>query len=71
MIFGVSPTKEAVVIARTVGSGEAFVIKSIMSIPFQARSGADLPETAAASLRTYFGPDQRQLKPRSQVALGK
>ncbi|HUE88592.1 MAG TPA: hypothetical protein VMO26_21145 [Vicinamibacterales bacterium] len=44
MNFGVSPTKEAVVIARTAGSGETFVIKSITSIPFQARSGADLIE---------------------------
>ncbi len=42
MIFGVSPTKDAVVIAQTTGSGETFVIKSIMSIQFQARSGDDL-----------------------------
>ena len=44
MIFGVSPTKDAVVIAQTAGSGETFVIKSITSIPFEARSGADLTE---------------------------
>ena len=44
MIFGVSPTKDAVVIARTTGSGETFVITSITSIPFQARSGDDLTE---------------------------
>jgi ethanolamine utilization protein EutA (predicted chaperonin) len=44
MIFGVSPTKDAVVIAQTAGSGETFVIKSITSIRFQARSGADLIE---------------------------
>ena len=44
MIFGVSPTKNAVVIAQTAGSGETFVIKSITSIQFQARSGADLTE---------------------------
>ena len=42
MIFGVSPTKDAVVIAQTTGSGEIFVIKSITSIQFQARSGDDL-----------------------------
>jgi len=42
MIFGVSPTKDAVVIAQTTGSGETFVIKSITSIQFQARSGDDL-----------------------------
>jgi hypothetical protein len=44
MIFGVSPTKGAVVIAQATGSGGAFVIKSITSIRFQARSGADLTE---------------------------
>ena len=44
MIFGVSPTKDAVVIAQTTGSGETFVIKSITSIRFQARCGADLIE---------------------------
>ena len=42
MIFGVRPTKDAVVIAHTTGSGEAFAIRSITSIQFQARSGADL-----------------------------
>ena len=42
MIVGVSPTKHAVVIAQTTGSGERFVIKSIESIEFQARSGDDL-----------------------------
>jgi hypothetical protein len=41
MNFGVSPTKNAVVIAQTIGSGEAFVIKSIQ---YQARSGGDLRE---------------------------
>jgi ethanolamine utilization protein EutA (predicted chaperonin) len=44
MIFGVSPTRDAVVIAQTTGSGETFVITSIKSIPFQARSGDDLTE---------------------------
>ena len=44
MIFGVSPTKDAVVIAQTTGSGETFAIKSIKSIQFQARSGDDLGE---------------------------
>ena len=44
VIFGVSPTKDAVVIARTTGAGEAFVIKSIKSIQFQARSGSELTE---------------------------
>jgi hypothetical protein len=44
MIFGVNPTKDAVVIAKTVGSGEAFAIKSIKSIQYQTRSGDDLRE---------------------------
>jgi hypothetical protein len=44
VIFGVSPTKDAVFIAQTAGSGESFVIKSITSIQFQARSGDDLTE---------------------------
>ena len=44
MIFGVSPTKGAVVIAQTAGSGETFVIKSITAVQFQARSGDDLTE---------------------------
>ena len=44
MIFGVSPTKDAVVIAQTTGSGETFVIKSIKSIQFQTQSGDDLTE---------------------------
>src|ERR1700682_768257 len=44
MIFGVSPPKDAVVIAQSTGSGETFVIKSIKSIQFQARSGDDLGE---------------------------
>lgn len=42
MIFGVSPTKDAVVIAHTTGSGPALVIKSIVSVQFEARSGDDL-----------------------------
>jgi hypothetical protein len=44
MIFGVSATKDAVVVARTTGSAKTFVIKSITSVPFQARSGADLAD---------------------------
>jgi hypothetical protein len=44
MILGVSPTKDAVVIAHTTGSGETFAIKSITAIQFQARSGAELTQ---------------------------
>ena len=42
MIFGVSPTKSAVVIAQATGSSETFSIKAIRTIDFQARSGSDL-----------------------------
>ena len=44
MMFGVCPTKNAVVIARTTGSGNTFAITSITSIEFQTRSGDDLTE---------------------------
>ena len=44
MIFGVNPTKDAVVIALATGSGQTFVIKSIRSLRFQARSGDGLNE---------------------------
>jgi hypothetical protein len=44
MVFGVSPTKNVLVIAQTAGSGNTFAIKSITSIRFQARSGDDLRE---------------------------
>ncbi len=44
MILGVSPTKDAVVIAQTTGTGETFLIKSIKSIQFHAWSGDDLTE---------------------------
>src|SRR5687768_11183993 len=44
MIFGVSPTKTAVVIVQTTGRRDTFAIKSITSIPFEAQSGNDLTE---------------------------
>ena len=44
MILGVSPTRDAIVVAHTTGSGDAFAIKSIASIRFQAESGDDLTE---------------------------
>jgi len=44
MIFGVNPTKDAVVIALATGSGQTFMIKSIRSLRFQARSGDGLNE---------------------------
>ncbi|GAC1461058.1 MAG: hypothetical protein PVSMB1_11410 [Gemmatimonadaceae bacterium] len=42
MIFGVSPTKDAVIVAQTRGSAKTFAITRIRSIQFQARSGDDL-----------------------------
>ena len=65
MILGVSPTKGAVVIARTAGSGRTFVIKSITSIPFQAQSGADLAEL----LRRLVVEFERGTSRRSTIAL--
>lgn len=44
MIFGVSPTKDAVVVVQTRGSGETFATTSITSIQFQAWSGDDLTD---------------------------
>ena len=44
IILGASPTRDALVIARTAGSGETFVITSITSIRFQVRSGHDLTD---------------------------
>jgi hypothetical protein len=44
MIFGVSATKSAVVIAETKGTGDNFTITAIRSIPFDVQSGADLAE---------------------------
>ena len=43
MIFGVSATRDAVVIAQTTGLGEMFVIKSIKSIPFDDLSPGRAP----------------------------
>jgi len=42
MIFGVSTTRSAVVIAETKGAGDKFVISAIRLIPFQVQSGDDL-----------------------------
>jgi hypothetical protein len=59
MIFGVSATREAVVIAHTTGSGETFVIKSIKSILFQARSGVDLMELRQRLVVVFAGKSHR------------
>ena len=65
VILGVSPTKDAVVIAHTTGSGETFAIKSIASIQFQTRSGNDLTELLNR-LTALFG---RGVTRRSTIAL--
>ena len=62
MILGVSPTRKAVVIARTTGSGRTFVIKSIESIEFQARSGGDLAELLQR-LVVVFGRGAKSRRP--------
>ena len=66
MIFGVSPTKNAVVIAQTAGAAETFVIKSITSVHFQAGSGADLADLLRR-LVVIFGPGAKGR--RSTIAL--
>ncbi len=53
MIFGVSATRSAVVIAETRSAGGKFVITAIRPIPFQVRSGADLTGLLQ-SLNTLF-----------------
>jgi hypothetical protein len=44
VIFGVNPTRDAVIVAQATGSGATFAIRSIASVRFQARSGDDLKE---------------------------
>jgi ethanolamine utilization protein EutA (predicted chaperonin) len=66
MIFGVSPTKGAVVIAQTTGGGENFAIKSIEAIPFQVRSGDDLTELLQRLVAVF---DRGGRSRRSTIAL--
>ncbi len=66
MIFGVSATKAAVVIAETKGAGGKFVVTAIRPIPFQVRSGDDLAELLK-SLTTFF--DRKSSGPRPVIAL--
>jgi hypothetical protein len=65
MTLGVSPTKDAVVIAQGIGSGETFVIKAITSIRFQAQSGDDLTELLRRLNATFTRGKSR----RSTIAL--
>ena len=66
MIFGVSATKDAVVVARTTRSGEMFAITSIASIQFQARSGDDLTQLRRRLIGVF---DRARKRQRSTVAL--
>ena len=66
MIFGVSPTRDAVVVAHTTGAGEMFAIKSIRSIQFQARSGDDLSELLQRLVAVFDRGGRRR---RSTIAL--
>ena len=65
MIIGVSPTKDAVVIAETAGAGETFVITSITSIRFKTDSGADLAALRQRLAATF----NRTRNRRSTIAL--
>ena len=65
MIFGVSPTKNAVVIAQATGSSETFSIKAIRTIEFQARCGSDLKELQQRLVAIFDGGKRR----RSTIAL--
>ena len=66
MIFGVSPTKDAVVVAQTRSSGGRFTIASITSIQFQARSGDDLTDLRRRLISIFNRAGKSQ---RSTVAL--
>jgi hypothetical protein len=66
MIFGVSPTRDTVVVARTAGSGDTFVITSITAIRFQARSGDDLTALRSRLIAIFGRADKRR---RSTIAL--
>jgi hypothetical protein len=66
MIFGVSPTTDAIVVARTRGSGETFAITSMTSIPFQARCGDDLADLRQRLIGLFNRTGKSQ---RSTIAL--
>ena len=65
MIFGVSPTKNAVVIAQATGSRGTFSIQSIRAIEFGARSGGELQELQQRLVVIF----KRDGKRRSTMAL--
>jgi hypothetical protein len=65
VIFGVSPTKNAVVIAQATGSSETFSIKAVRTIEFQARCGSDLKELQQRLVAIF----DRGKRRRSTIAL--
>jgi hypothetical protein len=62
MIFGICPTRDAVVVARTVGSGETFVVTSITAIRFQTACGDDLA-ALRSRLMAIFGHGDKRRRP--------
>ena len=66
MIFGVSLTKDAVVVVQTRGSGETFAITSIKPIQFQTRSGDDLADLRHRLIGLFGRAGKRH---RSTIAL--
>jgi hypothetical protein len=58
MLFGVSATKSAVVIAETKGAGDKFVVTAIRPVPFQVRSGDDLAELLQCLITLFDRKDR-------------
>ena len=66
VIFGVSPTRDAVVIAQASGSGRTFAITSIKAVPFRAGSGEGLTELLQRLVVIF---NRRAKSRRSTIAL--
>jgi hypothetical protein len=62
MIFGVSATKSAVVVAETRGTGDKFAITVIKPIPFEVQSGDNLAELLRC-LTSIFGRSRQGAGP--------
>lgn len=60
MIFGVSPTRNAVVIAQATGTSETFSIKAIRTVEFEARCGSDLKELQQRLAAIFDGGKRRR-----------
>ena len=55
MIFGLSATKSAVMVAQTKGASAKFVVTTIRAVPFQVLSGDDLARLLK-TLTSLFAP---------------